>query len=144
MTRPAYFLVIVDNVSTHMPLARHDLIKIDGCFTSEFLLTCLLRGMTGNASLISLRFFVSTHMPLARHDVRILHLLMLHILFLLTCLLRGMTPPREQSCIPFCVSTHMPLARHDDYLNIIMQDYLTFLLTCLLRGMTWKRYISWI
>ena len=34
-------------VSTHMPLARHDLAGIvTGIQTHEFLLTCLLRGMT--------------------------------------------------------------------------------------------------
>ena len=55
-------------VSTHMPLARHDSTFMNTFFTYEFLLTCLLRGMT-----ICLRqsvnsITVSTHMPLARHD----------------------------------------------------------------------------
>ena len=56
-------------VSTHMPLARHDA----DCGRSQkgtcgFLLTCLLRGMTGvTLESVSVEK-VSTHMPLARHD----------------------------------------------------------------------------
>ena len=34
----------------------------------EFLLTCLLRGMTEEQFLHVVRYGVSTHMPLARHD----------------------------------------------------------------------------
>ena len=55
-----------------------------------FLLTCLLRGMTGNdGSLTSISSF------------------------LLTCLLRGMTCDTLEYLPGKAVSTHMPLARHD-------------------------------
>ena len=33
-------------VSTHMPLARHDVVEKCCVDATEFLLTCLLRGMT--------------------------------------------------------------------------------------------------
>ena len=144
-------------VSTHMPLARHDVTGapvlghvdrflltclLRGMTTifhtllliSSFLLTCLLRGMTNSCCLFFLDFAVSTHMPLARHD-------------------RTHSAPQPWSCVsthmplarhdfvcvlihifPY-VSTHMPLARHDATMlhnsNVPM-----FLLTCLLRGMT--------
>ena len=58
-----------DNVSTHMPLARHDELYCECDLLSTFLLTCLLRGMTRN-SLLDISGVNS---------------------FLLTCLLRGMT-----------------------------------------------------
>ncbi len=44
---PRYGLFGSDSlVSTHMPLARHDDIELALCMLDEFLLTCLLRGMT--------------------------------------------------------------------------------------------------
>ena len=56
-------------VSTHMPLARHDLLfSIQNISYHTFLLTCLLRGMTEDAKKLYGK-----------------------ISFLLTCLLRGMT-----------------------------------------------------
>ena len=80
-------------VSTHMPLARHDNI---GVTTSQqmlqFLLTCLLRGMTISRS--------------SRRNMD---------MFLLTCLLRGMTKDADGTTFQIEVSTHMPLARHDGY-----------------------------
>ena len=61
------------DVSTHMPLARHDITFIlIYPLSSQFLLTCLLRGMTYLTALYVL-------------DLR----------FLLTCLLRGMTLKRS-------------------------------------------------
>ena len=78
-------------VSTHMPLARHDISSPFCLKKLQFLLTCLLRGMTA----------ICDQSPSA-------------LQFLLTCLLRGMT-----ECLPpdilaqLGVSTHMPLARHD-------------------------------
>ena len=83
-----------NSVSTHMPLARHDsscvllLLRL-----TEFLLTCLLRGMTDYSITLTMSDMVSTHMPLARHDSEIL----------------AVDPS-------YLVSTHMPLARHDDSL----------------------------
>ena len=79
-------------VSTHMPLTRHD----GGLWNElsgriEFLLTCLLRGMTRN------RWQNRDQKPV----------------FLLTCLLRGMTLLRVIFFVVSEVSTHMPLARHD-------------------------------
>ena len=81
-------------VSTHMPLARHDAWQAQAIpLHQEFLLTCLLRGMTqirrGSADY---------------HG------------FLLTCLLRGMTLDTAFKLIDMYVSTHMPLARHDRYM----------------------------
>ena len=56
-------------VSTHMPLARHDVVGIRFYDTLyEFLLTCLLRGMTPAVAIRDTHIEVSTHMPLARHD----------------------------------------------------------------------------
>ena len=60
--------VIMLDVSTHMPLARHDLRQFVCYLIAMFLLTCLLRGMT-----VKLSPAQTTKM------------------FLLTCLLRGMT-----------------------------------------------------
>ena len=82
---------IVAYVSTHMPLARHDHTGInENKLIVGFLLTCLLRGMTGIRS----------------SDAR-------KPRFLLTCLLRGMTLCDENGGVSIRVSTHMPLARHD-------------------------------
>ena len=61
------------SVSTHMPLARHDLY----------------------AKSVGTMMEVSTHMPLARHDSLKLPLVLFPAEFLLTCLLRGMTPKKE-------------------------------------------------
>ena len=78
-------------VSTHMPLARHDVRGFRGVREKfQFLLTCLLRGMT----VLSLLFCACCT-------------------FLLTCLLRGMTNLVKNVMGLFSVSTHMPLARHD-------------------------------
>ena len=84
----------------------------------NFLLTCLLRGMTSpvwGSRCTCLEG--STHMPLARHDTRQSRMFRKNRLFLLTCLLRGMTINTD--C---CV------------------DATEFLLTCLLRGMTFAAH----
>ena len=101
------------HVSTHMPLARHDAVGRRSLhMRAEFLLTCLLRGMTVTKKLYGVRFTVSTHMPLARHDQW--HVSGLRgFAFLLTCLLRGMTTRILTNLKSMTVSTHMPLARHD-------------------------------
>ena len=100
-------------VSTHMPLARHDLPGSHRTVnTFPFLLTCLLRGMTKIGWSITSPSEVSTHMPLARHD-KSMERSGGYIQFLLTCLLRGMT---SRSYTSWCRNR--------------------FLLTCLLRGMT--------
>ena len=78
-----------------------------------FLLTCLLRGMTALSQQRSTFFTVSTHMPLARHDIN------------------GLPELHRQR-----VSTHMPLARHDGPRASGRLPLWRFLLTCLLRGMT--------
>ena len=122
----------------------------------EFLLTCLLRGMTGQTAPPNSDCYISTHMPLARHD--------------------GVN---KMAQVNSDISTHMPLARHDDKFNGTVEQWristhmplarhdksniewgaiiqisthmplarhdrirgnrytlLLFLLTCLLRGMT--------
>ena len=79
-------------ISTHMPLARHDIEWILGFIfglyfyshasceawpqrfhslqtLQTFLLTCLLRGMTPIWPPCQNTCWISTHMPLARHDV---------------------------------------------------------------------------
>ena len=123
-------------VSTHMPLARHD-------FDWRAIGICV---------------FVSTHMPLARHDrvsgkdalylesfyshtsceawPKKCVLLIYSVPFLLTCLLRGMTSTQTRRVVCISVSTHLPLARHDHALNVHILQRRGFLLTCLLRGMT--------
>ena len=82
----------IHSVSTHMPLARHDVwgLHIFVC-KKWFLLTCLLRGMTGGTCYTVFSVCVSTHMPLARHDALSGYLYTHPAAFLLTCLLRGMT-----------------------------------------------------
>ena len=91
-------------VSTHMPLARHDIPEYNIYrYEHQFLLTCLLRGMTSSAA------------DQLRTDQ-----------FLLTCLLRGMTPNGNSFRRNSGVSTHMPLARHDDDSIIYTNDALSF------------------
>ena len=146
----------------------------------QFLLTCLLRGMTPVSTCLQKRCIVSTHMPLARHDILAelyaeqMGMVSTHMplarhdpsLSKLPTqkavsthmpLARHDTAPREPQPL-LLVSTHMPLARHDDAsLNYINDDIVSthmplarhdgtqplprsriykFLLTCLLRGMT--------
>ena len=91
MTFPFFRFNLLTGVSTHMPLARHD-INVNNVFHI-------------NA--------VSTHMPLARHDPFLCLPVPLHHRFLLTCLLRGMTYGLSVQDLLYAVSTHMPLARHD-------------------------------
>ena len=81
----------ITTVSTHMPLARHDMMAAFSIWAfCTFLLTCLLRGMTYPVFCVVNSVPVSTHMPLARHDAK-----------------EGGADSAR------CVSTHMPLARHD-------------------------------
>ena len=135
MTAPQTTRRLLLQISTHMPLARHDL--------------------TSYMSFI--QHTISTHMPLARHDdslkvyasngfyfyshasceawlytfsvdafpfIFLLTCLLrgmtsyklifsAFVKFLLTCLLRGMTNNGAPLNIWLCISTHMPLARHD-------------------------------
>ena len=79
----------------------------------EFLLTCLLRGMTDWEKIKRNIPTVSTHMPLARHDCLKFCAGKVIRMFLLTCLLRGMTRGEKPDRVLPLVSTHMPLARHD-------------------------------
>ena len=78
-----------------------------------FLLTCLLRGMTGKDYTNYTQDWISTHMPLARHDFS-------PLLFLKS----------------IEISTHMPLARHDLRQQSLAVPDNQFLPTSLLRGMT--------
>ena len=151
-------IIELANVSTHMPLARHDSACVYySSIVEQFLLTCLLRGMTRALrlhcqlkvvsthmplarhdnvfKLFSDAWFVSTHMPLARHDCA-LPIFPREPMFLLTCLLRGMTGLLMSRIYPLKVSTHMPLARHDGGPVKHTPRLRRFLLTCLLRGMT--------
>ena len=126
---------IIFVVSTHMPLARHDVISCLLWPGTKFLLTCLLRGMTHLFAICCAKSFVSTHMPLARHDKRRWKKMAVKTLFLLTCLLRGMTRNLgEPGTIPqfllTCLLRGMTIYSRYVALN------LSFLLTCLLRGMT--------
>ena len=96
-----------------MPLARHDKSMERSGGYIQFLLTCLLRGMTPATPFDKDKAAVSTHMPLARHDALRFFLKLLVMMFLLTCLLRGMTGTDGKKPSSTRVSTHMPLARHD-------------------------------
>ena len=103
--------------------------------TTRFLLTCLLRGMTGNPRAKIIPTNVSTHMPLARHDPvdytdSIVAIVSTHM-------------PLARHDVEYWqgdsgtgVSTHMPLARHDERSTDTDGIHYRFLLTCLLRGMT--------
>ena len=153
-------------ISTHMPLARHDIYPVIMLhFSFKFLLTCLLRGMTIHESHVYRHEHISTHMPLARHDI---------------CYGCGKKPDFISTHMPLArhdgvwirrhkfpdISTHMPLARHDIYpiqwMTVDNNFYShasceawlpsgagadrdnTFLLTCLLRGMTGCMLLSFI
>ena len=79
---------------------------------AKFLLTCLLRGMTGKKWTLCHMDDVSTHMPLARHDRQP------HIQEYQYLVSTHMPLARhDRRALPFLsqktVSTHMPLARHD-------------------------------
>ena len=102
----------------------------------NFLLTCLLRGMTSpvwGSRCTCLEG--STHMPLARHDTRQSRMFRKNRLFLLTCLLRGMTDFRAPffRCPWFLLTC---LLRGMTINTDCCVDATEFLLTCLLRGMT--------
>ena len=96
-----------------MPLARHDLVELAlygrDC---RFLLTCLLRGMTGNYGLWVVYWGVSTHMPLARHDCVNFVIIFLPPVSTHMPLARH-DRKRRYKAMTLKVSTHMPLARHD-------------------------------
>ena len=113
---------------------------------TQFLLTCLLRGMTKQLVDMLPKTIVSTHMPLARHDPWLLTQNITQNMFLLTCLLRGMTVIFNYhvvldkfllTCLlrgmTFLllknikyseVSTHMPLARHDSNVSITSVEHI--------------------
>ena len=78
-------------ISTHTPLARRDIFRVTIIRKIiQFLLTRLLRGVTGHGHLLDgLRAF------------------------LLTRLLRGVTSERTRFPVAFTISTHTPLARRD-------------------------------
>ena len=74
MTRYFQWTMLCMSISTHMPLARHDMEwKLIASASPTFLLTCLLRGMTCFVLNTLLPISISTHMPLARHDVDQFH-----------------------------------------------------------------------
>ena len=145
-------------ISTHMPLARHDREQpttayqccdfyshasceawhsriIWSDWTNQFLLTCLLRGMTEGRQIISTSFpdFYShasceawrSKMLICTFSATFLLTCLLRGMtcknkapsstkkFLLTCLLRGMTSLPLMKLSAWHISTHMPLARHD-------------------------------
>ena len=89
---PPLGLLGLPGVSTHMPLARHDIItpfiKIFPTFVSTHMPLARHDQML---PLPSAFHPVSTHMPLARHDNDETLLTPPDYTFLLTCLLRGMT-----------------------------------------------------
>ena len=99
-------------VSTHMPLARHDFLVVFLNFILVFLLTCLLRGMTITGNQIDVVNLVSTHMPLARHDVAVPVMRDAYQVSTHMPLARH-DYKHENVCRNLGVSTHMPLARHD-------------------------------
>ena len=80
-------------ISTHMPLARHDSSVGGALGPATFLLTCLLRGMTFNYANIAEYYchFYSHASCEAWLTMQFKQKLILQ--FLLTCLLRGMTRP---------------------------------------------------
>ena len=79
---------------------------------NRFLLTCLLRGMTSEKSykVYALQFLLTC---LLRGMTQSDTVCVKFSSFLLTCLLRGMTISNCGMDSRKMVSTHMPLARHD-------------------------------
>ena len=158
MTPVRYVWLHISQVSTHMPLARHDSIPICSAYSSAVSTHMPLARHDCGSQWTANYTTVSTHMPLARHDLALTHpyisffcfyshasceawpperLICCRIpRFLLTCLLRGMTHWHSKVISNLFVSTHMPLARHDwtPFYNTVQLHM--FLLTCLLRGMT--------
>ena len=113
MTAAVYVRDSIGEVSTHMPLARHDQ-QPRG------------KGCAGKG--------VSTHMPLARHDGGKNDIYMI-ARFLLTCLLRGMTYTCKSGTTVWSFYSHASCeAWHVVSLMVAVSN--GFLLTCLLRGMT--------
>ena len=81
----------VYSVSTHMPLARHDILSWKH-HTLHIVSTHMPLARHDRGTVSNLRsIVVSTHMPLARHDRIAAKKLSFQQMFLLTCLLRGMT-----------------------------------------------------
>ena len=108
--------ILFNTISTHMPLARHDVMRSAPFAIFTFLLTCLLRGMTALIVFLGGIHTISTHMPLARHDLKE------HPYDIWQGISTHMPLARHDlcRCEIFCanvISTHMPLARHD-YHNI--------------------------
>ena len=119
-----------------MPLARHDKEKIHILNLIEFLLTCLLRGMTVSEDVWNGIRWVSTHMPLARHDKPDSNFWHLHNRFYSHASCEAWPSGERFRRSYTVVSTHMPLARHDRNSLLLISCVNSFLLTCLLRGMT--------
>ena len=83
-------------VSTHMPLARHDLVHWNKSVSKTVSTHMPLARHDHSPSWFSsLSASVSTHMPLARHDIHV-----------------------TVYCTNTSVSTHMPLARHDSCMRL--------------------------
>ena len=114
MTNATLFIPWYIQVSTHMPLARHDFIYL---------------ALAGTCR-------VSTHMPLARHDDVCMTRRSPCVRFLLTCLLRGMTSVRKSPSWHDFVFLLTCLLRGMTLFRILILHVTEFLLTCLLRGMT--------
>ena len=95
MTYLLYDFLFFINISTHMPLARHDAPQT----TRRLLLQISTHMPLARHDTIALtklcERMISTHMPLARHDAGNWTTLNNAIAFLLTCLLRGMTERDE-------------------------------------------------
>ena len=147
-------------VSTHMPLARHDLHEPDLLYVGlRFYSHASCEAWHSDVSYHSPPIIVSTHMPLARHDkITSKNTRM--------CTVSTHMPLARHDVVAvfywrfISVSTHMPLARHDSrgsnpphnrtgfYSHASCEAWrspspswqiqLLFLLTCLLRGMTYS------
>ena len=74
-----------------MPLARHDVEDVSGNLPFEFLLTCLLRGMTMAHVDDGEKYYMFLLTCLLRGMTINGETLLTELTFLLTCLLRGMT-----------------------------------------------------
>ena len=101
-------------ISTHTPHARRDLKSQPHKRIAQFLLTRLMRGVTGQPQHDNLPILISTHTPHARRDRPV-------ALLSTTPMISTHTPharrdPQRQRFPVYCqISTHTPHARRDSH-----------------------------
>ena len=122
-------------ISTHTPHARRDLKRWHGNMMCRFLLTRLMRGVTGAIGVYEVEMQISTHTPHARRDSFLLYQFR-------QTLISTHTPHARRDCIPVYLYTLL----HNFYSHASCEAWRwskrnwrqvsRFLLTRLMRGVT--------